>query len=47
LAGNPAIPIALNLPVSDLPAGAYTLELRVTGDNGQDAVVRTADFDVK
>jgi hypothetical protein len=46
-AGNPVIPIALNLPVSELPAGPYTLELRVTQDNGRDAVVRTADFDVQ
>jgi hypothetical protein len=45
--GNPVIPIALNLPVSNLPAGSYTLEVRVTGDSGQDAVVRSADFDVK
>jgi hypothetical protein len=40
-AGNPVIPIALNLPASNLPAGSYTLEVRV------DTVVRTADFDVK
>ena len=45
--GNPVIPIALNLPVSNLPAGSYTLEVRVTGDSGPDAVVRSADFDVK
>jgi len=46
-AGNPVIPIALTLPVSDLPAGSYTLEVHVTHDNGEDAVARSADFDVK
>jgi hypothetical protein len=45
--GTPVIPIALKLPVSVLPPGSYTLELRVTDDSGQDAVVRTAEFDVK
>ena len=46
-AGNPVIPIALTLPVSDLAAGLYTLEVYVTHDDGQDAVVRSADFEVK
>ena len=46
-AGIPVIPIALNLPASELPAGSYTLELRVTHDDGRDAVLRTADFDVQ
>ena len=39
--------IALTFPVSNLAAGSYTLEVRVTHDNGQDAVVRSADFEVK
>jgi VWFA-related protein len=46
-AGNPMIPIALNLPVSNLPAGSYTLEVRVTNDGGQDSLVRRADFEVR
>ena len=46
-AGNPVIPITLNLPASKLPAGGYTLEVRVTHSDGHDAVVRTADFDVR
>jgi len=41
-AGDPVISIALTLPVAKLPAGAYTLEVRVG-----DTVLRTADFDVK
>jgi len=45
--GNPVIPITLTLPVSKLPPGAYTLEVRITGDGGAAAVVRTADFVVK
>jgi len=45
--GNPAIPIGLGLPVATLSAGAYTLEVRVTRGNEQEAVVRTADFDVE
>jgi VWFA-related protein len=47
LAGNPVIPIALNLPVSNLPAGSYTLEVRAKHADGRDAIVRTADFEVK
>jgi VWFA-related protein len=45
--GNPVMPIALTLPVASLAAGAYSLEVRVEHDGGQDAVVRTADFEVK
>ena len=41
-AGDPVIAIALTLPVSKLPAGAYRLEVRVG-----DTILRTADFDVK
>ena len=44
--GNPVIPIALTLPVSNLPAGSYRLEVRVTG-SGDASVVRRADFDMK
>lgn len=45
--GNPVIRIAPALPLSDLPPGAYTLEVRVKGDKGQDAVTSHADFDVR
>jgi hypothetical protein len=47
LAANPALPIALTLPLSDLPVGAYRLEVRVTGGSKPGAVVRAADFEVK
>jgi hypothetical protein len=40
-AGSAVIPITLNLPVSRLDAGAYTLEVRV----GE--VLRKRDFEVK
>jgi VWFA-related protein len=42
--GNPVIPIALKLPISNLPAGSYTVELSVTDEV---TVVRSADFEVK
>jgi hypothetical protein len=38
--GNPVIPIVLTFPVASMPAGAHTLEVRVTHDNEQDTVVR-------
>jgi VWFA-related protein len=43
--GEALIPIALDLPVSKLPPGSYTLEM--LGARGSDAVVRSANFDVK
>jgi hypothetical protein len=45
--GNLVIPIALELPVSKLAVGSYTLEVRVTGDGEKNPVVRSADFGVK
>ena len=45
--GNPVIPIALTFPVSTLVAGSYTLEVRVTQNNGESGVVRSADFEVR
>ena len=45
--GSPRIPISMRLPSADLPPGTYTLEVRVTHDEGRDEVVRTADFDVR
>jgi len=45
--GNPVIPIALVLPTAELPAGDYKLELSVAHDKGQDAVMRTADFEIR
>jgi hypothetical protein len=47
LPGDPVIPIALGLPLADLSAGSYRLEVSVMDDKGQDAVVRTVDFDMK
>jgi VWFA-related protein len=44
--GNPLIPVILNVPVKDLPAGSYRLDLM-----GHDSVgksqVRSADFEVE
>jgi hypothetical protein len=45
--GNPVTRIAPALPLSRLQPGAYTLEVRVTHDNGRDAVTRRVDFDVR
>lgn len=42
-AGNPAIPIYAPLPVANLPAGAYKLEVTVMRPTG-DPVIRTTDF---
>jgi hypothetical protein len=44
--GNPVIPIALALPVNNLPAGAYKVEVSVSHATANEPVVRTADFDV-
>jgi len=43
--GNAAIPIMAPLPMTNLPAGAYKLEVSVMRPTG-DAVVRTTDFDI-
>ncbi|MGA3099592.1 MAG: hypothetical protein ABSF25_24320, partial [Bryobacteraceae bacterium] len=44
-AGGAVIPIMRDLPVSKLVTGSYTLEVSVT--RGGDAMVRTANFEVK
>jgi VWFA-related protein len=44
-AGGGVIPIMLDLPISKLVTGSYTLEVRVTRAN--DAAVRSANFEVK
>ena len=46
-AGRPVIPIALTFPVANMPAGSYTLEVRVAREGEQDAIARSADFEVK
>jgi len=43
--GNAAIPIVAPIPMSNLPAGAYRLEVSVMRPTG-DPIVRTADFDI-
>ncbi len=44
--GSPVIPVALRLPVEQLTAGAYKLELRAMDSAGRSAV-RTIDFQVQ
>ncbi len=44
-AGNPVVPIASVLPIANLPAGAYILEVGVARQSGI-PVVRTAEFDI-
>ena len=41
------IPISMRIPSTDLPPGAYTLELRIKLAEGGDEVVRSADFEVE
>jgi VWFA-related protein len=43
--GNPVVPIVSTLPIANLPAGLYKLEVSVMRQTG-DPVVRTADFDI-
>jgi hypothetical protein len=45
--GNPLIPVVMALPTAGLPAGTYKAEVSVLRENGQNAVLRTADFDVE
>jgi VWFA-related protein len=44
-AGNSTIPVISTLPIANLPAGAYKLEVSVMRETG-DPVIRTADFDI-
>lgn len=45
--GSTRIPITMPFPTANLPAGNYTLELRVNHEDGKDEIVRTTDFEVK
>jgi VWFA-related protein len=44
-AGNPAVPVISSLPIANLPAGTFKLEVSVMREAG-DPVIRTADFEV-
>jgi VWFA-related protein len=44
--GNPLVPFATRLALSQLPAGQYRLEVRAGHSTGQQTVARTADFDL-
>jgi VWFA-related protein len=44
--GNPVIPVALKLPVQDLPPGAYSLEL-MAADTADKMAIRAVDFEIK
>jgi hypothetical protein len=44
--GNPIIAVSLQIPTTDLPVGGYKMELTAMRDDGQDAVMRTTDFDL-
>ncbi|MGP8246163.1 MAG: VWA domain-containing protein [Bryobacteraceae bacterium] len=43
--GNPVVPVALNLPVNKLEAGAYRAELKAVDSTGR-SVTSVVDFDV-
>ncbi|MGD0500085.1 MAG: VWA domain-containing protein [Bryobacteraceae bacterium] len=45
--GNPVVPVALPLPVSQLAPGSYRLEVKALHSAGTDSVVRSVDFDVE
>jgi VWFA-related protein len=44
-AGNATVPVIATLPIANLPAGTYRLEVSVMREAG-DPVIRTADFDI-
>ena len=46
-AENPVIPVGLKLPIDNLTAGAYRLELKAMDSAGSTSTVRTADFDLE
>jgi hypothetical protein len=46
-AGNPVIPVGLKLPVAQLDAGSYRLELRALDTAGNISKLRSTDFDVE
>ena len=45
--GNPVVPFATRIPVAQLAAGAYRLEVRASHSTGGETVIRTADFDLR
>ena len=44
--GDPRVPFATRVPVAQLPAGSYRLEVRAGHTLGGETVARTADFDL-
>jgi VWFA-related protein len=44
--GNPVVPFATALPITQLPPGSYRLEVRAAHSSGPDVVARAIDFDV-
>ncbi len=45
--GSPVVPVALKLPLDQLPPGSYELEVRGGDSTGQFTKVRTANFEVE
>jgi hypothetical protein len=45
--GNPVIPVVQLIPIDDLPAGEYRLEVRARNSAGGASPTRTADFAVE
>ena len=44
--GNPQVPVVMKLPLKDLPAGAYRLDV-VCGDSLGKQITRSADLEVQ
>jgi VWFA-related protein len=44
VAGNPLVPVGFNLPISQLPAGNYRVEITALDSAGGASTVRAADF---
>jgi len=44
--GNPVVPVATSLPVAQLPAGSYRLEVRGVIPNTQLMATRAIDFEL-
>jgi type IV secretory pathway TrbL component len=45
--GSATVAVAFNVPVAQLPKGAYRLEVQATDSAGRKTVVRTANFSVE
>jgi hypothetical protein len=45
--GNPVVPFATRLPIAQLSAGLYRLEVLAAHSSGGETVTRTTDFEVK